>query len=287
MLGFSDRRTASRLMNAARKWDAAPHLDEAAALAISRQLWGHDDIDEEEDADTAEVVYLKRDAAGKYTPETQKALAPVVKALRAEKVEATKEHREIREAELGAKQIALPDQNFGVIYADPAWRFMVRSEACMLRSADNHYPTMTLEEIKAYGVQYIAAKDSVLFLWATAPMLPQALEVMAAWGFEYKTHFVWLKDRTGTGYWNLNQHELLLVGTKGGIPCPAAGTQYPSVIEPEPDPHRRHSEKPDEFRKMIEDYFPTLPKHECFYRGKEPPPGWDVSGNEAGKQVKP
>ena len=65
----------------------------------------------------------------------------------------------------------------------------------------------------------------MLFLWATAPMLPQALEVMAAWGFKYKSHMVWVKDRTGTGYWFRNAHELLLVGTKGRIPAPAPGMQ--------------------------------------------------------------
>jgi hypothetical protein len=81
----------------------------------------------------------------------------------------------------------------------------------------------------------------VLFLWATVPMLPHALEVMAASGFSYKSSFVWVKPRAGTGYWNRNQHELLLVGTKGNVPAPAAGTQWSSVIEA---PTGRHSEKP-------------------------------------------
>ena len=76
---------------------------------------------------------------------------------------------------------------FGVIYADPPWRFEPYTrDTGMDRAADNHYPTMTLDEIKALDVPSIAAEDCVLFLWATAPMLPQALEVMTAWGFTYK-----------------------------------------------------------------------------------------------------
>jgi N6-adenosine-specific RNA methylase IME4 len=87
----------------------------------------------------------------------------------------------------------------------------------MDRAADNHYPTSPLEEIKALSVLSLAAPDCVLFLWATVPMLPQALEVMTAWGFTYKSNFAWAKNRMGTGYWNRNKHELLLIGTCGSI----------------------------------------------------------------------
>jgi N6-adenosine-specific RNA methylase IME4 len=112
----------------------------------------------------------------------------------------------------------------------------------MDRAADNHYPTSETDAICARPVGDIAADDCVLFLWATAPMLPDALRVMAAWGFAYKSHAIWKKDRIGTGYWFRNQHELLLIGTKGKIPAPAMGTQFPSVIDA---PVGKHSEKPD------------------------------------------
>ena len=125
-------------------------------------------------------------------------------------------------------------------------------------------------------VASIAAPDSMLFLWATAPMLPEALEVMAAWRFEYRTNFVWAKDRAGTGYWNRNQHELLLVGVRGDVPAPAPGSQWSSLI---PAPVGEHSCKPDEARRMIEAYYPTLPKIELFARG-EARPGWAAWGNE-------
>jgi N6-adenosine-specific RNA methylase IME4 len=110
----------------------------------------------------------------------------------------------------------------------------------MDRAADNHYPTSVTEVIAARPVAEIAAKDCVLFLWAAVPMLPHALAVMAAWGFDYRSHFVWAKDRIGTGYWNRNKHELLLVGVEGDIPAPAMGEQWPFVIEA---PVGRHSAK--------------------------------------------
>ena len=71
-------------------------------------------------------------------------------------------------------------------------------------AAEAHYPTMTFDAIKALDIALIAADDAALFLWATVPMLPQALEVLAAWGFVYKTHIAWVKDKDGTGYWFRN-----------------------------------------------------------------------------------
>ena len=183
------------------------------------------------------------------------------------------------EAELGARQRALPDKRYGVIYADPPWRFEPYSRATgMDRAAENHYPTSPLAEIKTLDVKVIAAADSVLFLWATVPMLPQALEVMKTWGFEYKSHAIWAKDRVGTGYWFRNQHELLLVGTRGRVPAPAMGTQWPTLIHAF---FRRHPEKPEVFPEMIDWYFPSLPKIELHARGVAARPGWDVWGPEA------
>jgi hypothetical protein len=97
-----------------------------------------------------------------------------------------KQQRAKREIELALKIRALPDKRYGVIFADPEWRFKPWSrETGMDRAADNHYPTSDLEVIKARDVTSIAADDCVLFLCATVPMLPQALEVMEAWGFKY------------------------------------------------------------------------------------------------------
>ena len=186
------------------------------------------------------------------------------------------ERRAERELELAANQRALPAKRYGVIYADPEWRFEVYSrETGMNCTADNHYPTSPTEEICNRPVGDIAADDCVLFLWATAPMLPDALKVMDAWGFTYKSQFAWAKNRAGTGYWNRNRHELLLVGTKGDVPCPAPGTQWDSLIEALVG---RHSEKPEKFYELIEGYFPNLPKIELNARRSRP--GWDAWGNE-------
>lgn len=189
-----------------------------------------------------------------------------------------KEMRAARERELAARQEALPGKRYGVIYADPEWRFEVYSrETGMDRAADNHYPTSETDAICARPVGDIAADDCVLFLWATVPMLPDALRVMGAWGFAYKSHCIWKKDRMGTGYWFRNWHELLLVGTKGDeLPAPAMGTQFPSVIDA---PVGEHSEKPDAFYELIEAYFPSLPKIELNARRARS--GWDRWGLEA------
>jgi N6-adenosine-specific RNA methylase IME4/DNA-binding CsgD family transcriptional regulator len=188
------------------------------------------------------------------------------------------EKRANREAELAAKQSALPDKRYGVIVADPEWRFEPYSrETGMDRAADNHYPTSPAEVIADRDVASIAADDCVLFLWATVPMLPIALEVMKTWGFEYRSHVTWDKIHIGTGYWFRNRHELLLVGTRGDIPAPAMGTQFPSVIA---IARKEHSEKPEQFLELIEQYFPTLPKIELNRRGTARA-GWDAWGNEA------
>jgi N6-adenosine-specific RNA methylase IME4 len=133
---------------------------------------------------------------------------------------------------------------------------------------------MSLADIKALKIP--AADDAVLFLWATVPMLPQALQVTLEWGFTYRSNIVWVKDRTGTAYWTRNRHEHLLIGTRGEILAPAPGEQYPSVIEA---PVGRHSEKPAVFCELIETMFPSLKKLEMFAR--EAPDGWDVWGLEA------
>jgi hypothetical protein len=150
----------------------------------------------------------------------------IIKEARAEQQQAKRENRATRERALGDKLTALPEQRFGVIVADPEWQFEPWSlETGMDRAAANHYPTSGLDVIKARDVPSISADDCALFLWATIPMLPHALAVMAAWGFGYKSHYVWGKDKRGTGYWSFEKHEVLLTGTRGKIPCPAPGQQ--------------------------------------------------------------
>jgi N6-adenosine-specific RNA methylase IME4 len=188
-----------------------------------------------------------------------------------------KARRAQREAELAGKIRALPDRKYGVILADPEWRFEPWSrETGMDRAADNHYPTSPTEVIARRHVAGIAADDCVLYLWATAPMLTQALYVMQRWGFHYKTNAVWVKTKVGTGYWFRNTHELLLVGTKGNPVAPAPGTQLASAFTAV---NTKHSEKPEVIYLMIEQLYPNVPKIELNRRGPARE-GWDAWGNE-------
>ena len=142
------------------------------------------------------------------------------------------------------------------------------------RQNEQHYPSMALADIKALPIP--AADDCVLFLWATVPLLPEAIETMRAWGFTYKSASTWVKDKAGTGYWVRGIVEHLLIGRRGDVPSPAPGDQFPGVIEA---PRRAHSEKPDIFAEHIARLFPNVPKLEMFAR--ELRPGWDAWGNEA------
>ncbi|MPZ58460.1 MAG: hypothetical protein GEU91_18600 [Rhizobiales bacterium] len=194
--------------------------------------------------------------------------------------ESKKLRRAQRERELAERQRALPERRYGVIYADPEWKHVPWSETGMRKAADNHYPTQATDEICKRPVGEIAEQDCVLFLWATVPMLPDALRVMAAWSFKYRSHAVWRKiypgKQQGMGYWFRINHELLLIGTRGTIPCPAPGENWGSVFE---EPVGKHSAKPDRFYELIEAYFPNLPKIELNARRERL--GWDAWGNES------
>lgn len=207
-----------------------------------------------------------------------------IKARKEAQKQAKQEGRKAREAALGERLRAANEAlagagdgpRYGVILADPEWRFEVWGEGGMDRSAENHYPCSSLDAIMARPVARIAAEDCVLLLWATAPMLPQALAVMSAWGFAYKSHAVWVKDKAGTGYWFRNKHELLLVGTRGDVVPPAMGGQDTSVIE---WPVAAHSEKPEYAHVFAERLWPSLPKIELNARAARA--GWALWGAEA------
>ena len=189
-----------------------------------------------------------------------------------------KQRRTEREAELAEKQRALPSRHYGVILCDPPWEFRVYSDATGSgRTAASHYPTMTPEQLRALDVPSLAAPDCVLFMWATPATLAQAVHLIEAWGFEYKTEAVWAKDKIGLGFWFRNQHESVLVATRGSPPCPAHGTQFSSLFDARRD---KHSTKPTFIHNVIEAYFPNLPKIELFARGAARD-DWSAWGNEA------
>jgi N6-adenosine-specific RNA methylase IME4 len=192
-------------------------------------------------------------------------------------------HRQIAAESGFAAQTSMGAGQFSLIYADPPWTFETFSERGTDRTPDNHYPVLSDEqianiEIDGYRVPEIAAKDAVLLLWCTSSNIERALATMRAWGFTYKTQFVWDKQRTGTGYICLNQHEVLLYGTRGQPPLPLK--KFPSLISVL---RGEHSAKPPIVRQMIEAMFPHFNEHtriEMFYRGDQIP-GWTVWGLEA------
>jgi N6-adenosine-specific RNA methylase IME4 len=173
------------------------------------------------------------------------------------------------------KALPIGKERWPIIYADPPWRYEHPALATPNRAIENHYPTMTLEEICALPVAALASDDALLFMWATAPKLAECMKVIEAWGFQYRTCAVWDKEIIGTGYYFRNQHELLLVAKRGNIPHPAAGTQASSVYR---ERRNDHSVKPTFFHEMIERLYPELPKIELFARQARP--GWAAWGNE-------
>ena len=179
------------------------------------------------------------------------------------------ELRKEKQEELQTRE--LPTGVFEVILADPPWRYQFSETQS--REIENHYPTMDLDDIKNLNVP--SADDSVLFLWATAPKLEEALEVLNSWGFTYKTCAVWDKEKIGMGYWFRGQHELLLVGTKGSFPTPEPSARFSSIIK---EPRSTHSTKPKVIYEMLEAMFPGRTYLELFCR--TPRDGWEVWGNE-------
>jgi N6-adenosine-specific RNA methylase IME4 len=177
----------------------------------------------------------------------------------------------------------LATATFSLIYADPPWK---RDTYSLLgketRSAERHYPTMDSDAIAEFRiagrpVRDIADRDAGLFLWCTSSNIQAALEVMLVWGFPYKTQAVWDKQRHGTGYVFLNQHEILLYGSRGNFPMPLQ--KVSSVFSYK---RGKHSAKPPEIRAAIESMYPRMTsgdRLELFARGKAP--GWTVYGFES------
>lgn len=160
---------------------------------------------------------------------------------------------------------SLPPGPFDVIYADPPWRY--EHSVSDSRAIENQYDTLTTEEICGIPVSSVAANDSVLFLWATAPKLVEALDVVNAWGFVYRTHMVWDKEIIGMGYWVRGRHELLLIAIRGTPRSPSVDARPDSIISVSRR-NLNHSEKPQEFRDIIDKMTPWATRRiELFARG--------------------
>ena len=183
------------------------------------------------------------------------------------------EARKKKKAEEAGPPPPLPAGVFDLILADPPWRYDFAAYSDKHGEVEDHYPTMPLADICALTVP--AADNATLYLWATSPKLTEALEVMDAWGFDYKTSMVWVKGSIGMGYHARQRHELILIGTKGTPGVPEPENRPDSVIEA---PRLEHSVKPDRLYEIIETAYPDRRYLELFAR--RPRDGWEAWGNE-------
>lgn len=198
---------------------------------------------------------------------------------------------------------------YQIIYADPPWQYKVFDDSDAAHgAAKSHYQTMGLDDIKKLNIKDIAEDNAVLFMWATYPCLPEALEVIKSWGFKYKTvGFTWIKfdkltDKIlklflfplisresifkllekvifcGIGHYTMSNAEICLIGTKGRLK--RANKDVRQVIISE---RAEHSKKPNEARERIVRLYGDLPRIELFAR--ESAPGWDVWGNEVNSTI--
>jgi N6-adenosine-specific RNA methylase IME4 len=233
----------------------------------------------------ARFAGLSHDTIAKAAVIADQAPEAVKAQLRSDTLSINQAYHEIRTHERRAERVeriqAITANNTAldterpvpILLADPPWQYEHVNVASY--APENHYPTMTLDDICAPPVKDAATPDAVLFLWAPAPKLAEAFRVIDAWGFNYRTHLVWRKDRVGMGYYARPQHENLLIAMKGDLPVPAPENRPPSVVDAE---RRAHSQKPDVFYRIIEAMYPEFEKRELFARQVRP--GWLAWGNQ-------
>lgn len=183
-------------------------------------------------------------------------------------------------------------KKYQIIYADPPWLFnqkvgIHQDGGRPDRFTSDKYVCMTLQEIMALPIHEITDRDCALFMWSTDAHLPEALEVIKAWGFRYKTiAFVWVKRTNqwklcaNIGAWTMKNAEICLIGTKGNMVKYKKKRDIYQVIESQ---RTAHSKKPAEVRRMITDLFGDLPRIELFARKKVE--GWDCWGNEVESDI--
>lgn len=175
----------------------------------------------------------------------------------------------------------LPLFSYGLIMADPPWKFDNWSAKGEHKNASAKYDCMDLAAIKALPVGHLAATDCVLWLWACNPLLDQAFDVVKAWGFRFVTAGTWVKMTSGgkvafgTGYRLRSANEPFLIATNGN---PETARNVRSVVV---GPVREHSRKPEEAFAAAESLVPNVRRLELFSRQSRP--GWDNWGNESSK----
>jgi|694.fasta_scaffold144089_2 N6-adenosine-specific RNA methylase IME4 len=207
---------------------------------------------------------------------TQKRLLDFAKKMtKAEKLESEIiEQPESEDGSVVDDLTNLEQRKFGTIYADPPWQYGNQGTRA---STGNHYNTMTLDDICSMPVESLAADDAHLHLWTTNAFLFDAKRVMDAWGFEYRSVFVWVKPQMGIGnYWRVS-HEFLLLGIRGNA---KRFNEHNHMSWAQID-RSKHSAKPEQIRRTIEKVS-NGPYLELF--GRNQVHGWTVFGNQVSAQ---
>ncbi len=221
----------------------------------------------------SEAIKLREEQPEKFE-QVKRGEKTLTEVKKEEKVEQKRQERDVKNAEImkiiesGALEHV---SEFEIVLADPPWRYDFSETEC--REIENNYPTATVEDICSHAPK--TTPDSILFLWATAPKLREAMQVIDAWGFTYKTHAVWDKCKIGMGYWFRGQHELLIVATKGKASPPIAENRVSSIFK---ESRTEHSKKPDCVYEWIESAFVSYKKLEMYARSNRP--GWKSWGAE-------
>jgi N6-adenosine-specific RNA methylase IME4 len=223
--------------------------------------------------DTRDIMGAKIGISGstynKAKTVLEKASPEMIQKVRDGKTSISYAYKSITLADKHRTQPPMPEGIYNVIYADPPWEYNI-----MTRGAPNeHYETMHDQDV--YNLKIPASENAILFLWATNPKLPEALKVIEAWGFEYKTNMVWVKNGLGIGYYVRGNHELLLIAKRGNIPPPMEANRPPSTIVADTT---EHSKKPEQVYSIIEQMYPVGKYLELFARNTRP--NWTSWGNE-------
>jgi len=171
---------------------------------------------------------------------------------------------------------------YQIIYADPPWDYKGQTQHAGKGKSNtggalSHYPTLTVKKMKQWDLtQIIDPEGCLMFMWSSSPHLDQAIDLMKSWGFAWSTvGFVWDKTKVNPGFYTMSQCELCLIGKHKRIPKPRGARNIRQLLQV---PRGKHSEKPSEVRKRIEQMFPEQKKLEMFAR--EVVDGWDCWGNE-------
>lgn len=260
------------------KWGMYDEVIEETGIA-KNTLREYKNISEsiESDVRTSDLSYSHHKQVSSLDPDKQKKF--LTKAIKQNLTvrELVEEIKKDRRKGLVTSNPKQSNKLYRVIYADPPWAY---DTAPLRKEVADHYPTMDFDALCDFGeeVKKISDEDCVLYMWATTGRLDWAIPVMESWGFQYKTSMIWDKIKYNMGHYCSPRHEFLLIGGKGKSKPkdPKLANSVDSVQSIEKS--NKHSQKPNEFRKIIEKLYPTPKKIELFAREKVS--GWDAFGNQ-------